>query len=235
MIALITPTGCRPQQLELCAKFMQAQDYKGEVLWVIVDDGKPITAGVVKSDFREGWTIVKAFPRPEWRNGQNTQSRNLLAGIQVVKQFTDVTSVFIIEDDDYYSSKYLRCMVDRLEGHRIAGETNTIYYNVARKGWGRNKNTQHSSLFQTAFVSDVIPLFEHICDNSPKFIDVQLWNSVFSPRSLFTGPNLAIGIKGLPGRPGIGVGHKRTYPINQDEDYTKLKELIGEDYKYYIQ
>lgn len=235
MIALITPTGCRPQQLELCAKFMQAQDYKGEVLWVLVDDGKPISTSIVPNNFKEGWTIVKVFPRPEWRNGQNTQARNLLAGTQVVKQFTDVNAVFIIEDDDYYSPRYLRCVIDKLGNNRIIGETNTIYYNVARKGWGRNKNTRHSSLFQTAFIPDVIPLFEHICDNSPKFIDVQLWNSVYSPRLLFTGENLAIGIKGQPGRPGIGVGHKVTYPINPDSDYAKLKELIGEDYKYYIQ
>jgi hypothetical protein len=216
---------------------MRVQDYKGEVLWVIVDDGKPITAGVVKSDFREDWTVVKVFPRPEWRNGQNTQSRNLLAGIQVVKQFTEVTAVFIIEDDDYYSPRYLRCMADKLKGHKVTGEINTIYYNVERRGWGRNRNTQHSSLFQTAFTLEVLPIFEKICKDSPKFIDVLFWKSLFDPYALFgfEESNLAIGIKGLPGRPGIGVGHKRTYPINPDEDYSKLKELIGDDYKYYIQ
>lgn len=51
-----------------------AQDYKGPVRWVIVDDGKeaqPVTFQ------RDDWTLEVIRPTPFWRQGQNTQARNL--------------------------------------------------------------------------------------------------------------------------------------------------------------
>jgi hypothetical protein len=107
-IALITPTGGRPKQIQLCAEFMRKQDYKGKVLWVLVDDVLPNTVDCVDLvDFRKSWQIVKVFPSPVWSVGQNTQARNLLIGIEIVKNHKDVEAVFIIEDDDYYNPQYL--------------------------------------------------------------------------------------------------------------------------------
>jgi hypothetical protein len=52
--------------------------------------------------------------------------------------------------------------------------------------------------------------------------------------NLFDGKDLAIGIKGLPGRKGIGMGHRAEVKMARDPDFSKLKELIGDDYMYYL-
>src|SRR5512141_2168967 len=134
MIALITPTGARPKQIALCAKFMCRQDYTGKVLWVLVDDAEPVSVNQIPLAFRGHWEIRKLYPIPKWKVGMNTQARNLLAGIEYVKQRDDVEAIFIIEDDDYYGPQYLSTMVKKLEGYEIAGQQYTVYYNPVYRG-----------------------------------------------------------------------------------------------------
>ena len=77
---------------------------------------------------------------------------------------------------------------------------------------------------------------EVACSKNSKFVDLMVFRN-FIPKSktlLFEGLDLAIGIKGLPGRPGIGIGHKPIYQIQPDSDMLVLKKLIGEDYIYYL-
>ena len=52
--------------------------------------------------------------------------------------------------------------------------------------------------------------------------------------NLFNHENLAIGIKGLPGRNGIGVGHHDNLNLIPDPDWAQLKKLIGNDYMFYL-
>lgn len=236
MIALITPTGARPKQINLCAKFMHQQDYKGGVLWVIVDDGDPITTDGIKEDFKTGWKIVKVFPKEKWRVGKNTQSHNILTGLEVVKQYK-VRLVFMIEDDDYYTPRYLREMESKIGNHDVIGEQYSIYYNPVRGGWYSNENKHHSSLFQTAFKPSIIPIFEEICRRRMVFLDIALYRHSPVKRErikFFVGEHLAIGIKGLNGRPGIGMGHRRMIKLHDDPKMKRLKELIGNDYIYYL-
>lgn len=234
MIALITPTGARRRQIELCAQWMSAQDYKGEVLWILIDDADPTTINCIPEEFREGWTIVKLYPEPRWKPGQNTQARNLLAGLEEVKNYT-VDAVFIIEDDDYYKSEYLSVMVANLQGFDITGEQCSFYYNVAAQYWMQCKNRNHSSLFQTAFTPSIIPVFEKVCIERIRFIDMLLFQRIpMRKTNLFLGQNLSIGMKGLPGRAGIGMGHRPYGRMTPDKDLAKLKELLGEDYIHYV-
>lgn len=237
MIALITPTGARERQIKLCTAFMREQNYKGDVLWVIIDDSLPITTNDIDG-FNENWRIVKIYPEEKWMVGKNTQARNLRLGIEEVKKY-NVEAVFIIEDDDYYSSQYLRVMMEKLQGYHLVGEVPTIYYNVIRRAWRYMKNTKHSSLFQTAFTPELLPLFEKSCSiDSLKFIDLKFYLAVSNERkykiNLFSHENLAIGIKGLPGRMGIGVGHNDHLNLIPDPDWGQLKKLIGNDYMYYL-
>lgn len=235
MIGLITPTGARPKQIELCAKFMANQDYEGKVLWIIVDDAIPITTDFISDEFRKDWQIIKIYPKAKWEPGINTQARNIIAAIDVIKYFF-VDAVFIIEDDDYYKPYYLKEMVKKLNGHALAGQQYTVYYNVVRHTWMRIGNTQHSSLFQTAFTPEVLPVFEKICRTGKGFIDMNFFRSVDKKRTnLFWEENdLAVGIKGQPGRRGIGIGHKDDLKaMLSDQDLAIFKALIGEDYKYY--
>lgn len=238
MIALITPTGGRSKQIELCSKFMRHQDYEGKVLWVIVDDVDPITTNSISLAFRENWEVQKIYPTPKWRmNGKSTQARNLLVGLGVVEKY-EVEAIFIIEDDDYYSPQYLSSMMEKLKGYDIVGQTCTIYYNPIYRGWMRNGNKRHASLFQVAFTPNVIPLFRRSCLTPRAFIDIAFFRLASSMGgykiNLFDGKDLAIGIKGLPGRTGIGMGHRAEIRMARDPEFEKLKEFIGDDYIYYL-
>ena len=230
MIVLITPTGGREKQIQLCAKWMKEQTYTGSVLWVIVDDCSPRTTDFISSEFKEDWTIVKVYPKPVWEQGQNTQSRNLQAGLNAIPKNVDISSIFIIEDDDYYKAKYLEIMTIMLESYDLCGETNTFYFNPKYNAGRRNHNNKHSSLFQTAFTPNLISEFERILINNIKFIDIELFKLKVKI-NLFTGLDLAVGIKGLPGREGIGNGHKLTTYHTQNN--IRIEQLIGEDAKYY--
>lgn len=234
MIALITPTGGRPQQIQLCAKWMQRQTYAGDVVWVIVDDAVPVSTGCVDNSFREGWDIVKVYPKPVWQAGQNTQGRNIKAGIdtlQALYQMSKIRAIFIIEDDDYYKPVYLTEMVKRLGAFDIIGETKTMYYNVRERAWVLNLNTLWSSLFQTAFHPRMIPLLE--MNYGHKFIDIELFK-LATNKLLFHAGGLSIGIKGQAGRGGIGCGHNRISGMTDDKNGAKLYELIGYDAVMYM-
>jgi len=236
-IALITPTGGREKQIELCAKYMKAQTYPGKVLWVIVDDCVPKTTESIKQGFKDNWDIIHVNPAPVWRAGQNTQSRNLKAAINEVKKH-EVSEIFIIEDDDWYSPEYLNVMREKLKGFQVAGEALTYYFNVEIKDGYRNQNHKHSSLFQTAFKTSALPAFERAIQNQ-KFIDLDFFRSLPSGVvNLFEGGDLAVGIKGLPGRAGIGSGHNiRSFKKPETTVFERLqilKKMIGKDYLNYI-
>lgn len=228
MICLITPTGNRIDQFKICTKWMHRQDYTGKVLWIIVDDGPGVTTNSVQPEFRADWEIVKVYPKPVWA-GTNTQGRNLKAGIDALtshERFKEVRSIFIIEDDDYYKPVYLTEMVGRMKNFSLIGETNTVYYNVQWRQYCDNNNRQHSSLFQTAFRPDQIALFVSCLQN--KWIDADMWAKATN-KHLFHAGMLSLGIKGMPGRGGIGAGHKRTMSFIQDQSLQSLKQLIGEE------
>jgi len=234
MIALITPTGGRPEQIQLCAGFMVRQDYKGEVLWVIIDDGIQKTTDCITNDFREGWKIIKIFPEEKWKPGGNTQARNLLLGIEEVENY-EVELIFIVEDDDYYSPQYLRKMIEGAGGYDLIGEQNTVYYNPVMRRYRYNRNDRHASLFQVAFRPTVISLFKTVCKVKQRFVDIILFKmaSMYMIKLYDSNQHFAIGIKGLGGRPGIGQGHRLGMRMEADLSMTELKKLIGEDYVFY--
>ena len=234
MIALITPTGGRFRQINLCVEFMKRQTYEGDVLWVIVDDVLPTTIDFIPDNFRATWYVIKKYPREKWRPGMNTQARNLLVGINVVKYYRDLEAVFIIEDDDYYSPVYLERMLEKLKGYKAVGQKFTIYYHVKARRWRKNGNSVHASLFQTAFTSDMIPTFESVCGEKATFIDLMFFRKM-EPENvhLFDGHPLAIGIKGIEGRTGIGMGHRAAHRMKPDPDFKMLRKWIGDDYEYY--
>jgi hypothetical protein len=229
MIALITPTGGRALQFSLCVKFINRQTYKGNVIWIIIDDCVPQTTDLV---IRDDWTVIKIFPSPVWHLGENTQSRNIREGIKYLFSSyskKDIEGIFIIEDDDYYKSSYLENMVIKLRGFNAAGETDTIYYNVVHRTYFSNQNFKHASLFQTAFTPEAVHILESCYDN--RFIDCVFW-SLVQNKNLFK-DRLSIGIKGLPGRAGIGAGHQRMGNMPEDRNMNYLKSIIGEDANLY--
>lgn len=241
MIALITPTGARPDQFNLCSILMQRQIYGGEVVWIIVDDALPITTNKVGEGFRDKWRIMKVFPAPAWRYGQNTQARNLAAGIDTLLanfEEKDIEAIFIIEDDDYYRPNYLDRMMERITPYKVLGEVNTVYYNVYYRYYFINRNVYHVSLFQLAFKPEMIPLLQ-TCYNE-RFIDFKFYEKLHNQSyvsrgevGFFSEGNLAIGIKGMYGRAGIGAGHGRLMNMTPDLKMDYLISQIQDDTKFY--
>lgn len=238
MIALITPTGGRTKQIQLCAKWMQQQTYEGKVLWVIVDDCMPMTSHVVHNETFENLLVKHVFPQPYWSPGDNTQRRNLLAGVAEVEKYESVDTIFIIEDDDYYTPTYLETMMQKIKGYDAAGQVRSLYFNVQNLTYRRYINTKHSSLFQTALNARKLPVFKQVLEKSKgMFIDLELWDALKNDHiNLFDGPDLAIGMKGMPGRPGIGSGHK-IKPVQKTGTLGRMiemRKIIGPDYIYYL-
>ena len=233
MIVLITPTGSRQMQFSLCSRWMQRQTYVGDVVWIIVDDCYPKTTDHVAENFKDRWTIVKVYPTPVWQ-GENTQARNISAGVKAMQQnfkAENIDAVFIIEDDDYYRANYIERMMANFGSYSLIGERNTIYYNVFHRRYITNPNTIHASLFQTAFKIDVLPIFESCYP--AKFMDCIFWSKVPN-RHLFYENDLAVGMKGMPGRGGIGAGHSKAMNMRDDSSLIYLRQLIGyEDAQVY--
>jgi hypothetical protein len=209
---------------------MQNQNYKGEVLWIIIDDCEPRTSDFIPENFKENWKILKIYPEPFWQPGQNTQARNLKVGLEIIKEY-DIEAIFIIEDDDYYKPCYLEVMMKMLEGYNAAGEVNTIFYHVPLKSWFNIKNKRHSSLFQTAFKPVLVPIFEDCFKY--EYIDYYFFR-VIKNKHLFKANNISVGIKGQPGRKGISIEHVFNKKYKTDPSGAKLQELIGDDAKYYL-
>lgn len=226
MLTLLTATGGRPEAFAILEKLMARQTYAGPVHWVIVDDVPPHQPVTFQ---REGWSLDVTHPGPLWSPGQNTQSRNLLHGLARVPK--DARLV-VIEDDDHYSHSWLEYVSGQLERAELVGEICARYYNVQTRQGRQLNNTQHSSLCSTAMRGAALDSFRTACELSPKFIDLELWRKHKS-KALFRG-NRVTGIKGMPGRGGIGMGHKADFRGVSDRDGALLREWIGTDAEFYL-
>lgn len=225
MLTLLTATGCRPEAWALCERWMLAQTYSSPVRWVIVDDGEeaqPITFR------RHGWQLDVVRPGPRWKPGANTQARNMLAGLAVIGADERVV---IIEDDDHYKPDWLRAVDHELERAELVGEFFARYYNVAAMRGRQLQNSRHASLCSTALRGRALSALRVACHQRPKFIDLELWR-VSPQRCLFDGHRVT-GIKGLPGRGGIGMGHKADFRGTEDPTGALLRQWVGADAEHY--
>lgn len=199
MLSILTPTGERSEAFSACVDMMRAQTYRRPVKWVIVDDGREaMTLPEI-----EGWTICQVRPEPYWAPGMNTQARNIMAGLLHVED-----RVVLIEDDDEYAPWWLEKCDNWLDHADLVGESHSLY---RHRDTGRETemgNDAHASLCSTAVKGPGREALYRAC-GSNKGIDMRLWRS-FSGRKRLYAPNPrgVTGIKGWPGRPGIGVGHR---------------------------
>src|SRR5690606_30544918 len=107
----------------------------------------------------------------------------------------------------------------------LVGETHARYYNVAQRRYRELPNTRHASLCATALRGDAVETLRQVCRNHARYIDMELWRQ--HPGSLFQGGRVT-GIKGLPGRGGIGIGHRQRMRGEADPSGTVLRRWIGE-------
>lgn len=185
---------------------MSAQTYEDPVRWIVVDDGpEPSPAADVPS-----WEVLTARPSIPWKQGQNTQARNLLAGLNLAAALcpSDLRLV-IVEDDDSYATWWLERCAERLEHHDLIGESHSLYIHRETMQQTEMGNARHASLCATAMKGPALETFREVLGRHSKGIDMQLWKAhggcLYRPD-----PRGVTGYKGWPGRPGIGVGHRLT-------------------------
>jgi hypothetical protein len=212
------------------------QDWQEPLQWIVVDDVEPRTALICPGDdatLRPAATCITTLhPLPSWKPGQNTLARNLLAAIERVAY----QRVLFIEDDDFYPSDYVSSMCALLNEHDMAGCSRTHYYHFRTKRYRVMNHPGRSSLCHTGMVRAHLPTLAEICRSNSPYIDVSLWDETreFS-RKLLDVP-LMVGMKGLPGRPGIGIGHRPEASDRSwipDPDMQQLREWIGKAVELY--
>jgi hypothetical protein len=218
-ITAITPTADRPIAFALCEALMRRQTVHPDE-WIVADGGETPTSCTM------GQIHIHA-PRPP---GAANFANNLLNALRAATG----DLVVIVEDDDFVRPDHIERMAElAARGCRLIGsEDVTRYYNVARRCY-RLMNNVGASLSQTALRRELLPLFRQTietCMSKGSYgIDTTLWRA--APRSdwAFVGQMTVLGIKGLPGRAGLGIGHRPDNRWIADPHLAKLREWIGAD------
>ena len=176
-------------------------------------------------------------PEKKWTLGDNSQKQNVLIGLEECSG----DKICIVEDDDYYAPNYLETLVAELTNPRyelqVVGELNSRYYNLKHRRYRLLKNSSFSPLCQTIFRRSVISTVQKVLAERETKFDVYFWKELTVPRFLFPTTTLTVGMKGMPGRPGLGIGHNAEDPSwKQDtENLDHLFKWIGNDALKYLE
>jgi len=227
MLTLLTATGCRPVAWAICERLMARQTYAGEVRWLVVDDGpepQPVTFS------RPLWTVEVIRPDIKWEPGLNTQASNLLEGLDRVAKDA---RLLIIEDDDCYAPEYLDRVNGWLDSAQLVGECCARYYQMGTGKHRQLSNRGHASLCSTALRGKLaLDSFRQECRRSDKFIDLGLWRKFVGTKALYES-RLVVGLKGLPGRGGIGMGHRGDFAGHPDPSGSVFRQWVGANVDLY--
>lgn len=226
-LTLITPTSDRPAAFRICERWMDRalNHFAGDVQWIVADDG------VAPVDCTLGQVHIWRSPAADRRG---SFLGNLLTAIRRARH----EKVLFIEDDDWYAPDYLRTMHSWLDGADIVGEGRARYYNVATRRFHLCSNGGHASLCQTGIRRELVPwMIDHIERFHRVNIDLHLWKTGAKGKRQALRPEStrSAGIKGLPGKAGIGIGHRLGPGNSHDADGTVLRRWIGrEDAEMYL-
>lgn len=208
MLTIITPTGGRQESFNVLTECIRQQTHQ-DFEWIVIDDCEIPTE--IPSDIIN---IKHIRPEPYWKRGQVTLARNLKEGLQHVSN----EKVVIMEDDDWYHPRWLDTVSKWLDRHNLVGECDSHYYNVKNQTGRNMNNRRHASLCATAMRGPMIDNMLDLLKTVDDKIDVKLWRKYYTEGKLYPWNGLVVGIKGLPGREGIGVGHSlKGKPVSLSE------------------
>lgn len=203
---------------------MERQTYRGSVQWLVVDDGKePIKCTLGQEYIRR---------EPQDSDPAHTLPLNLSIALPRIK----ADRVIFIEDDDWYSPKYLATTMARLDefdpGLMALGYNEIYYYWVdrryQRKQWGR----AFSSLSSTALWQKGIDLLDYSIKhcNGP-WVDCTMWmfilNKCNAGKLIHNDDGLILGFKGLPGKRGAFPHKAHRIGMKDDFDLLELHKRLG--------
>jgi glycosyltransferase involved in cell wall biosynthesis len=233
-IAIITPTRNRVQTIALLARWLRQQTVKPD-LWVVVDDGEEEIC------FEEPMThLVKR------KQGPGEPTHSLCLNLRQALPYMLADKIFICEDDEYYAPTYIEEMSKRLDQYPVVGIGYSKYYHLGLRSPFVHENMQHASLAQTSFRREMIGEFIRcMADPKDNFIDIKFWKLVRSRGLIWRDADgyipsdgkpgaQYVGMKGMPGNPGIGFGHKAMPGYRQDHTLEWLRRWIRpEDFSAY--
>lgn len=237
-VCIVTPTRDRNLVIHLLARWLRQQTVKPD-RWIVVDDGEtPI-------EFEPPMTHLVRRLR-----GKNEPVHSLCLNLRQALPYLVGDHFFICEDDEYYAPTYIETMLSHFNEWPPQGPQNIAvgigyskYYHLGLKSPFVHENMRHASLAQTAFsAAGIVEFIRALEDPNEKFIDIRFWKRVLSRGIVwrdgehFDGKAGAqyVGMKGLPGLPGIGFGHKAMPQYRQDPKLEYLRRWIRpEDFAEY--
>jgi len=235
-ISIITPGGDRPWSFRRLAEYLSRQTFQGIIQWLVMADCKNPKPYVdlwntFPLDARFRGCYMHMFEYDPGMIGPKSLARNLLRGLT----FATGKYIVICEDDDWYHPDYLQIVYNHLTHHgcAVTGPIWQKYYHLPSLSWKIYKNIG-SALCSTAFHNSLRGMMQDAArwcqDHNKKGLDRRFWDSlpmeikdIYDPMNF----NPVIGMKGLPGRFGIGVGHQPR-AFNSDADASVLKDWVGE-------
>lgn len=224
-ITAITTTVNRPAAFALCEQFMARQTVRPDQ-WIVADGGD--VPAVPTMGQRHVWR-----PMPP---GARNLACNLLNALERARG----DLIVFIEDDDWYHQDHIRCLVAMGERFPLAvafGDPMQRYYNVPQRKF-RTFDNVGASLCQTAISSEASALLQHVihsCMARDTYgIDTTFWRALPAHTWGLQSVDTVVGMKGLPGQPGLGIGHRPAGPKwHDDPSLQKLKDWIGADLALY--
>ena len=230
LVTLITPTGGRPEAWIFCQRFIARQSYKGAIQWIVINDihgTELVISDEIKACSNVSMEVYQSS-KP-WRAGINTQRPNMDDALPHVKG----DFIFVIEDDDCYMPDYIKTMMFLMQEFPLVGQGNSRYFNLKERRYKEWQNFTHTSLCETALRKEKLDLLDRAVNSGDLFMDGALWRIIRKENHkylLFNHIGLVCGIKGLPGKIGIGGGHTPDESFAKDPFLEKLKSWIGLEY-----
>lgn len=223
-ITLLTVTCDRQVCITKTFQYILRGICQANIQWLVVDDGtKP--AELPQS------SIIQHIKRQNIKDKAKSFLGNLREAIVNVRY----NKVLILEDDDWYSPDYIRLYSQRLDNFQLIGEAPARYYNVKHRCWRTWGNNNRASFCQTAFRAELLPTVYICTHRGTVFVDYRLWEKDVKSKFIFKDACHCVGIKGMPGRSGIGAGHRPNIKkYHSDKDMNELEKWIGkEDTDFY--
>lgn len=134
--------------------------------------------------------------------------------------------VFLIENDDWYSSRFIETMLQHwnLTGRPdILGIGRTVYYHLGQRRYKIMTHKERASAFCTMVTKKVLGIVWP--DDSESFLDLHLWQQLKGV-TVLPEEEICIGIKHGIGTCG-GRAHKETFPYDfEDKELAYLSATV---------
>ena len=217
-VTIFTPTGDRPASLMRQKRYIQRSiiPKTWNVNWLVVDDG-----------------VVPFNPGDcEYRRREPDGNSSLERQVKFVGNL-DTDYVLIWEDDDWCSPHRIRNQIKLLHKSQkhLHGYSCGVYYHIPSQGYRKMQNGDHASFCETAMTAVLWNRFVEIYLSTvgkKVFLDLELWG-VFRQYGVLTPnePRVSLGLKGLPGRNGLGGGHTPEFAYEKDPNLTYLLSVMS--------